>query len=250
MRADDIEHIYRDGRHYDRLFGEPCISFWMEIAERAGGSILELGCGTGRIAIPIAESGFEVVGIDSSENMLTYAREKVDGKDLGLQFIHSDMRAFSMDRKFDLIILPSNNLCHLLTCPEADACFQNVAAHLVGGGLFVVDVFVPDLNILSRGSDNEEGWAEYEDPDGRGQVRVTATATYDEKTQIREISTRRQISGYPDHVGHLKMRMYFPQELDGLLRDNGFAIEEKFGGYESEPFSEKSAKQIIIAGKG
>ena len=246
MKVEDIDHIYRDGRHYDRLFGQPYMPFWLDLARRAGGPILELGCGTGKIAIPLAEAGFAVTGLDLSEAMLAEARAKTRGRDLPIQWVHGDMTRFSLDRRFSLIILPSNNLCHLLSLEEVEGCFGCVRDHLAADGRFAIDVFVPSLKLLGRDSSHVEVMSEYDDPDGRGRVVVTATSIYEADTQIKRNITRQRFPDGTEVLGHLDLRTFFPQEVEALLKYNGFRILRKYGDYRGAEFGKCSGQQLIV----
>jgi SAM-dependent methyltransferase len=93
MTAREIDAIYRDGAHYDRLFGPGYVDFWLSRAQAAGGPVLELGCGTGKLAVPLAEAGFSVVGLDNSPALLEFAAGKSDA----VRWIDGDMRSFDLD---------------------------------------------------------------------------------------------------------------------------------------------------------
>lgn len=250
MKGNDIDHIYRDGRHYDRLFGSPDMPFWLELSRQVGSSILELGCGTGKISIPLAEAGFEVVGLDLSAAMLKEARRKTNNKGLPVRWVQGDMTQFSLGQRFNLIILPSNNLCHLLSLAEVEKCFKCVLDHLANGGQFVITVFVPNLKLLIEDSAREEIMSEYDDPDGRGRVVVTVTSEYESDTQIKRNTTHQKFPDRPEVIGHLDMRMFFPQELDALLKYNGFRVLRKYGDSKMNKFGKGSGMQIIIATAG
>ena len=249
MKIEDIDQIYRDGRHYDCLFTEPYMPFWMDLIESYGAPVLELGCGTGKITIPIAEAGFEILGVDNSKSMLEHAREKTRDLEIPIRFAQSDMVDFSLDRKFKTILLPSNNLAHLMDFNQAVSCFARVREHLADEGIFVIDAFVPSLSILTKSPEEEEILSKYEDPDGNGEVVVTAKAVYEADTQIRRVTTVQIMPDGSSTEGHLNMRMYFPQELEALLDFAGFEVLEKYGSYEKDPFSSKSIKQLIVARK-
>lgn len=249
MNRGNISHIYRDGRHYDCLFSGSDTSFWLNLAERMGGPILELGCGTGKIAIPLAEAGFQTVGIDLSEKMLEQAYARIGRRELPLSLHLADMTDFSLSEQFNLIILPSNNLCHLLTFNDAERCFQRVAQYLNDDGVFVIGAFVPNLALLTQDPAQEGILSEYEDPDGRGKVVVATTSVYEPGSQIRRTTTYTRIPGCAEVKGQLDMRMYFPQELQALLYYNGFEVVEKYGSYNQEPSSAHSPMQIIVAEK-
>lgn len=244
-----IYHLYRDGRHYDQLFGqaEQDLPFWIVQAERYGGPILELACGTGRICIPLAKQGFEVAGMDHSAAMLNEARAKASAAGVSVEWIQSDMRDFDLGRGFSLILLPANALCHLLNLESFEGCMSAVQRHLQPDGRFIVDVFVPRMELLLDKPGERFPFAEYDDPDGRGKIVVTESYVYEPDSQIKKVTTFHSIPGEAvEMAGRLDMRMYFPQELDALLKYNGFEIVERFGNYDETPFDSSAEKQLIV----
>lgn len=237
-----IDAIYQDGAHYDRLFGRGYVDFWLSQARRRGGPILELGCGTGKLSIPLAEAGFSVVGLDNSPALLQFAASKNND----VKWIEGDMRCFDLDEKFALIMLPSNNLGHLHTPEDFESCVSSVKRHLRPGGAFVIDVFVPNLKLLLRDDEVEYVLDEYDSPEGQGRVRVMARSHYESATQIMRTATIRKVDGQPDVVGSLDLKMYFPKELEALVRCNGLRIAARYGGHDGEAFDEKSRFQILV----
>lgn len=244
--------IYRDGRHYDRMFGvgqEP--HFWVELAREIGGPLLELACGTGAKAIPMARTGLAVTGLDSSEAMLTEARRKAREANVMVEWILGDMRSFALDRSFNLILLLANSICHLLTYQDLEACLACVRRHLAPDGRFVVRVFVPDVSLLTGDADERRSFASYADPDSGEPIVVTHTSRYDPATQIKHNRLYARVGeGAEQEVGEMPMRMYFPQELDALFVYNGFAIEQKYGDPDRSPFDADSSVQIYILALG
>lgn len=150
----EIDAIYRDRAHYDRLFGRGYVEFWLAQAGIRGGPVLELGCGTGKLSIPLAQAGFSVAGLDNSLALLQFAASKNDA----VNWIEGDMRGFDLNQKFALIMLPSNNLGHLNMPEDFESCVRSVKRHLLPGGAFVIDVFVPNLALLLRGPDEDMCW--------------------------------------------------------------------------------------------
>jgi SAM-dependent methyltransferase len=141
-----MESIHYDGRHYDLMhdnfyllpnFAKLDLSFWIDLANQYGDPVLELCCGTGRIALPLAEKGWQVTGIDLSESMLEEARKKSSR----VEWIKSDIRNFEIGKKFSLIIFSINSICHLLNIEDVESCFQCVKKHLNTEGIFVIDMF-------------------------------------------------------------------------------------------------------------
>jgi hypothetical protein len=117
----------------------------------------------------------------------------------------------------------------------------------VRDGRFVIDVFVPKMELLINRPGERSPFSEYDDPDGQGRVVVTESYVYEPDTQIKRTKTFHAFPGQDQEVeGELNMRMYFPQELDALIKYNGFTIDDKFGNYDRTPFTAQSEKQIII----
>jgi hypothetical protein len=165
--------------------------------------------------------------------------------------VHGDVRDFSLDRQFSLIIFPANSIGHLLTLADFEACVASVRRHLLPEGRFVIDYFVPKMDLLLDKPDERGPFAEYEDPDGRGKIVVTESYVYEPHTQIKRVTTHHAIPGEPEErQGQLIIRMYFPQELDALLKYNGLTIKAKYGDYERAPFYAQSEKQLLICALG
>ena len=240
--------IYQDGRHFDRMFpGVNANPFWEEQAAESGGPILELACGTGSISIPLARAGYEVTGLELSPAMLTEARSRSSREGLKLQWIEGDMRDFDLGTRFPLIILTANALCHLLDLASVEACLACVRRHLAHDGRFIVTVFVPNQALLLRRSEEHEPFAEYEDPDGHGQIAVTHSYTYEPDTQIKRITTWHRVGDASEETaGSLDMRMFYPQELDALLKYNGLSIVDKWGDLQRRPFGPDSGLQVVV----
>ena len=224
------------------MWGRGYVEFWLSQARIAGGPILELGCGTGKLSIPLAEAGFSVTGLDSSPALLQFAASKSDD----VRWVEGDMRSFDLSERFALIMLPSNNLGHLHTPEDFENCIDCVKRHLLPGGVFIIDVFVPNLNLLVRCDEGEYALDDYDSPEGHGPVHVTAQSRYESSTQIIRTTTTRKVAGQPDVVGSLDLKMYFPKELEALVRCNGLRMIARYGGHAGEAFDEESRFQILV----
>jgi SAM-dependent methyltransferase len=259
MNPSDGDGIYRDGRHYDLITAALAayrmkvredyvddISFYVRQAEKYGGPVLELACGTGRVAIPIAEKGMRVTGLDISDSMLVHARRKAAERAVGVEWVRADCRDFTLNKKFRLIFLAFNSLGHLHDLESVAACFSCVRRHLTEEGRFIVDFFNPSLDILTRDPCGRYPVAEYPDPDGRGTVVVTESNTYEADTQMNRIRWHYKIGEEREYVEELNLRMFYPKELDALLHYNRFTIEAKFGDFDETSFASTSPKQIVI----
>ena len=246
MKPPDVNHRYYDGRHSDVTNVLNDLPFWSEQAQTCGDPILELACGTGRVTLFLAKEGFKVAGIDVSNTMLAHAKKK-DDKNL-VKWIKGDIRDFDLGERYALIIFPFNTICHLYESEDLEGCLSCVKRHLKQGGRFVIDVFNPDLSFLIRDPEKRHPHAEYPDPDGKGKIFVTESNVYDSAAQINRITLYYKLPGQAEEVTDtLNMRIYFPQEIDALLRCNGFVIEKKYGDCDRSPFGPGSKKQIIVS---
>lgn len=240
--------FYRDGRIYDLMHKDLVAdtNFFVEEAVRIGGPVLEVACGTGRIAIPIAQKGIEIVGLDISEGMLSEARKKAEQKSLQIEWVHADCREFDLKRKFKLIFIAFNSMQHLHDLPSLESFFDNVKKHLATDGLFIIDVFNPSIGILARGRDERQKVMDLTDPQTGLKAMIEETINYDIAAQVNRVKWFYSLENEKDYkVDELNMRCFFPQELETLVRYNGFEIVGKYGRFSREAFSNTSPKQIL-----
>jgi SAM-dependent methyltransferase len=244
--------LYRDGRHYDALNRDLVadIPFYVDEARGAGGAVLELACGTGRLTIPIAQTGVEIAGLDLSPSMLARARAK--GKDAGVEisFVEGDCRGFSLGHKFLLIFMAFNSMQHLHDQASLAGLFGSVREHLAPGGRFIFDVFNPSIAILARSGGGRTLERRYQDSDGKGTITLEQTMVYDDASQVSRIKWYFSRGANDEErdfrVEDLHMRCFFPQELDLLVCSQGFEIVEKFGNFERKPFASGDQKQVVV----
>jgi SAM-dependent methyltransferase len=243
-----VSSIYQSGRIYDLLYPGSVAGpdFWLELAQTYGDPVLEIMSGTGFIAIPLAQKGHDVTGVELAEPMLLEAERKSHAAGVDIKWVRGDVRAFDLGRQFKLIYLPSNSICHLLTREDLEACLATVARHLHPEGRFALNVFVPSLPMLIKPPEEEQEFGGYKDPDLAEQVVMTNRSWYDPATQIKYNQLFRRVGNGPiEPYGELTMRIYFPQELDALLWYNGFAIEHKYGE-DGRPFDAQSGMQYYV----
>ena len=149
------------------------VEFYVDLARRAKGKILELGCGTGRVLIPTAAAGCQVVGLDLAANMLAKCREKLESQPREVRervrLVQGDMVSFDLGENFNLVTTPFRPFQHLLSVEEQVACLRSVNRHLEEGGRLVLDVFQPDFQRLTdpKFKQETEEFPEVELPDGR-----------------------------------------------------------------------------------
>jgi SAM-dependent methyltransferase len=181
------EQFYSDGALYDRLFpgGEQAVDFYRAEADRQGGCVLELGCGTGRKLIPIASDGHPCVGIELSPGMLAEAQRKADERAVAVEWVQGDMRDFDLGRTFDLVLIAANSLLHLHEAGDLVSCFRSVRKHLAPGARLVFDVFKPSVRMLAHadGVRRRRDALSFVHPD-HGAVHVDVAETYDAAEQV------------------------------------------------------------------
>jgi hypothetical protein len=178
--------------------------------------------------------------------MLEEARRKSKEAGVEVEWVNTDMRDFELNEAFSLIILPANALCHLLDLSHFEACMLNVQKHLTPNGRFAIDVFVPKMELLINKPGERSPFSEYDDPDGKGRIMVNQSYVYESDTQIKRVKTYHSIPGEDGEIeGELNLRLYFPQELDALVKYNGFVLERKYGSYDQTAFDAGSEKQLL-----
>jgi ubiquinone/menaquinone biosynthesis C-methylase UbiE len=181
------------------------VTFFVEMAQHSAGPVLEIGCGTGRVLIPTAKAGIEIVGLDSSSSMLSVCRERLSREPAEVQsrvqLVQGDMRQFDLGRMFDLVTIPYRPFEHLITIEDQLSCLASIHRHLVRGGRLTLDVFNPDLSSLVEEQYLVEGREEPEftTPDGHRVVRRHRTVSRDLFNQVQDLELIYYIT-YPD--GH------------------------------------------------
>jgi SAM-dependent methyltransferase len=244
------EQFYSDARLYDRLFpgGKPPVDFYRAEADRQGGCVLELGCGTGHKLIPIASDGHPCTGLELSPDMLTEAQRKADERGVEVAWVQGDMRDFDLGRRFDLVFIAGNSLLHLHETADLVSCFRSVRAHLAPGARFIFDVFNPNVRLLADadGVRRTRDVLSFADPD-RGNVRVDVAETYDAAAQVTRATWHFSADSEPDFVvAPLELRSIFPQELPLLLSLGGLRLLERFGDFSGRPFTGDAAIQLCV----
>jgi SAM-dependent methyltransferase len=211
---------------------EPVVDF---VAELAGdGAALELGIGTGRIALPLAERGVEVHGIDLSSAMVARLRAKPGGEEIPV--VIGDFATARAEGRFSLAYLVFNTIQNLTTQDEQVGCFQNVAAHLEPSGHFVIEVGVPNLRRL---------------PPGEALRAFAHTPThvgFDEFDVARQglISHHYELVDGAWQPHSVPFRYVWPSELDLMARIAGMTLVERWSGWRREPFTSESSSHVSV----
>jgi len=235
------------------------VAFYLAQARASGGPVLEAGCGTGRVLIPIAAAGLEITGVDSSEAMLAKCREKLESQPPEVQrrarLVCADMRDFDLGRTFPLAIVPFRPFQHLLAVEDQLACLAALRRHLAPRGRLVLDVFNPDLRRLHdpRYKEEVEEVPERTLADGR-RFRVSSRVTaFRRAEQINEVELIYHITSADGRaeriVEPLVIRYFFRYELEHVLARAGFAVKALFGDFDQSPLGDGSPEMIFVAEK-
>ncbi len=205
------------------------------LAELAGdGRALELGIGTGRIALPLARRGVPVHGIDMSSAMVARLRAKPGGEAIGVTI--GDFATTRADGTFRLVYLLFNTIMNLTTQEAQVSCFRNVAAHLEPGGCFLIEVMVPDLRRLPPGQDA----IPFQVGPDRWSVDVYDVATQAMSSNYIEITDGRcEYTRYP-------FRYVWAAELDLMAQLAGLRLRERWDGWTREPFGSESRQHVSV----
>jgi len=255
--AGSREH-YSDAALYDYEYRRrrADVTFYRELAtKRLGGPgrILELGAGSGRVSIPLARDGHEVVAVDQSKAMLARLRSRTESLPgaarARLTVVDGDLCTFRVPGpKFPLVIAAFNVLEHLYTRGELAACLARVAEHLAPGGAFAFDVQMPDLAWLSR--DPTKRWAKtrFTDP---STGRATFYSTNHDYDPVNQIVTIRLYYDPVDgkagsRIVKLTQRKYFPAELEALVAAAGFRVTGRYGDFFWAPLDGGAESQVLV----
>jgi SAM-dependent methyltransferase len=211
---------------------EPAVEFLADLAN--GGPALELGIGTGRIAVPLSERGIDVHGIDLSAEMLDQLRAKPGGDRISTTV--GDAATTRVGGAFRLAYIVWNTIMNLTTQEEQVACFQNAAAHLEPGGRFVVEVMVPDLRRLPPGETVHP-------------FLVTPSRLgFDEYDTVTQglVSHHYTLEGREARTESMPFRYVWPSELDLMARLAGMTLRERWATWTREPFTPDSTSHVSV----
>jgi len=221
------------------------LPFYLELARKARGPVLELCCGSGRITLPLLKAGLDVTGVDFTPSMLAAAKRKAAEQGLAGTFLPGDMRKLRLKKKFKLVFIPFNSLQNTYTLEDVERVLATVRAHLAPGGIFQFDVFNPSIGYMAKLVRLHKGVYRFRTPEGK-KVVIDEICAYDAAAQVNRTTWIHHIDGGKPQPQRLDMRCFYPLELDALLKYNGFKVLAKYGGWGKEPFCSASKKQIYV----
>ncbi len=245
----------RFARFYDLDLGSEAedVELYLSFAKRTGGPVLEIGCGTGRLLLPLAKAGYECVGVDVSPAMLAIAQAKIEAERLAsrVSVLQADARELEIGRRFGLAFIGLNSFMHFVTDADQRSVLAGIHYHLDGLGTLVLDLPNPDSSLLGEASGQlVHEWTRVSPETGRTVMktraqRVDAAAqmldllfVYDEIDEVGIV--RRTAVPFP-------LRYYYRRELELLLEACGFAVEAVYGDYWFSEYAPDSPKLIVVA---
>jgi SAM-dependent methyltransferase len=250
--ADFYDHVVP---YHDR----PDVKFFVDAARERGGPVLEIGCGTGRVLIPTARAGLDIVGLDRSPRMLSICRSHLDDEPESVrakvQLVEGDMRAFALDRTFALVTIPFRPFQHLITVDDQLACLECIRRHLSDEGTLILDLFNPSLEHLVNRVIGEEfaEEPEFTMPDGRRVIRRHKTTAHDRSNQTTDVELIYYVT-HPDggterRVHAFRFRYLFRFEAEHLLARAGFEVENIYSDYDKRAFGSKYPGELIVVAR-
>jgi 2-polyprenyl-3-methyl-5-hydroxy-6-metoxy-1,4-benzoquinol methylase len=229
--------IYDDAEFYDQEFAQRGheIPFFVKQGRLAGGAVLEVACGTGRITLPIARTGVAITGLDVSRPMLELARRKAEAEGLAVKWLEQDCRQINTGQAFALVFSATNAMQHLQDVDSVNAFLTSAGNALRPGGRLVLDVFNPNPAKLARTAATRYYHKTVTDKDGH-ELRVEAASEYHSTRQILSFTLFYLRGNKLVRKKQISMRCFFPEELLALCQFNGLQVEERLGNYDESHF--------------
>ena len=247
---------YEDPAYYTKTYRGRVedVRFYVDLAEHAGGPVLEYGCGNGRITLPAARAGASITGVDLSPPMLAdlRARLRAEPEEVRARVTlrRGDMRESRLRRRFALVICPFNAFLHLYERSDVERFLARARAHLAPKGQLVLDVSVPQPEELARDPAKAYFAPRFRYPNADGSagptIRYSERFDYDTVRQVLFVAMEfAPTDGGEPWMTPLAHRQFYPQELAALLHYNGFEITERYGDFFRGPLESSSATMVV-----
>jgi len=252
------DYSFEISRLYDSVplyATRPDVQFYVEEARSAGGNVLEIGCGTGRVLIPTARAGLTIDGVDTASGMISVCAERVASEPQAVRdrvALHeSDGRHLDLRKSFRLVTAPFRVMQHQITIDDQLEFLASVKRHLGRDGRFVFDVFNPDFAALvSADGIEREDTPPTSLPDGRSFRRAARVKRVRFVEQVSEVEVIYYVtaSGEPEKrfVQGFDMRWYLRDELVHLLARAGLRVRSMYGDFDRSPLADTSKEIIVV----
>ena len=248
---DNLEE-FRDAQIYDLQDEgyEDDYALTVQWARELGGPLLDLACGTGRMALRMAALGYQVTGVDITPEMIERARQKAAQQGASIEWVVADARNFHLQKQFPFIYMLENVFQFFLTRQDQEAMLACVREHLRPDGCFLFETRNPNPRNLQQLRRPEP--EHFTLPDGR-HLLITAQMSYDPMTQIQHYTSYRTFfhPGGQQEVRTYRtaLRYVYPQEMEALLHYNGFQVRTCYGSWQQEPLIDSSPSMICLCQK-
>lgn len=253
--GENLPSTFADGETYD-LIGDSVpygLDYYVALAKEAGGPVLDVACGTGRILLPCRQAGVDIEGLDLYEAMLNTLRSKAAALDLPPPRLHQgDMSSFSVERQFALVMIPFNAFIHNLTQDAQISCLQRCREHLQPGGQLAFDTFFPSLEIIGCEPNSRVLEGELPHPQTGLPMRMYDTRSFDRVDQLQHSINELELLDadgniQQTHRSETSGRYIFKQEMELLLRVAGFGRWWIAGDFDGRPLTKETDAMIVSA---
>ena len=221
-----------------------------EWAIKQGGPIIDLACGTGRMTIPLAQKGFELIGVDLHAGMLGRAKKKAEEVKIQIDWLEQDCTTLQLEQKSPLIYMVGNSFQHFHTNEQQNLVLKSIHNHLEQNGVFIFGVRFPNAEELLQPV-TEEYWKTYTDTVENKKVDVYTISDYDSMEQIQHYTTIRKYMDNDNNVEeerktNISLRYTYPKEMERLLTENGLEILQVYEDWNKSSLSRDSDEMIYI----
>ena len=245
---------FDDGALYDLFFEnfDYGLEFYLSLARSAGGPVLDVACGTGRVLLPMLQAGIDADGLDFFPAMLETARQKATARGFKPGLFQSDMASFHLQRKYALIVIPFNAFVHNLTLEAQLGCLRCCKDHLLPGGSLTFDTFFPGAALITAPQNTRAFEAEIKHPKTGHPVRMYDTRWFDLVEQRQRSRVEIEIldgSGNvtATHRSETTLRFVYKTEMELLLRLTGFSRFQISGDFDGRPLVNDTDAMIVRA---
>ena len=222
------------------------MQFWSNLAlDMQPRSVLELACGTGRLAHLFLRENIDYTGLDIVPNFIKTAQNKLKNLPKSGSFICANIKKFDLNKKFDLIFIAFNSFLHLLTNKDIIECLSQVKLHMHQNTHFIIDIFIPNPLFLYKPKNYKSKVLEFFDSEKKETIYVEETNDYNPTTDINKINwffSTNQKANY--EIRTFSMRMLFPSTINQILIEQGFLINNQWGDYYKNKLTSDSKLQI------
>ncbi|AJD92926.1 hypothetical protein JMA_36090 [Jeotgalibacillus malaysiensis] len=244
---------YDDPELYDKEYESylPELPLLIKWASKNPGIIIDLACGTGRVTIPLAKEGFQVMGIDVHKGMLEAAQKKSSSAGIEIEWLAEDCTDLNIGIKVSLIYTVGNSFQHFLTNEAQDGLLRSVNRHLEDEGMLIFSTRFPGAEELLQPPE-EEYWRSYQD--GEFTVDVSTISHYDELEQVQHYTTIRKYKDRHDEIvnekrTNISLRYVYPKEMERLLDLHGFEILNVYEDWKETPVKNESYEMVYVCRK-